>query len=340
MATDAPFAFLAQGATIQTFKVKGINIVQGFDTEEQYAKYNGPYFGETIGRVANRISGAGIKDLGGKAWALADNDRGNTLHGGLEGWGKRPWSGPKPVGVRDVPGVPGLQGGESVEFTLTSKDGDEGFPGTVEVKVVYTTGIVTNDEGKEVVVLAMDYEAVLVDGEETAINMTNHSYFNLSGGPTIEGTDVTLATDQHLPVDDIAIPTGGPAPFSFDTSKTFHLTSTGPSVDHCFTLAADPSAVPIDTRSSPLNLNLAAHHKGSGVHLEVLSTEPAFQFYTGDGIDVAAIDGLPARGNRAGFCCEPSRWVNAPNVPEWRSQTLLKKGDTYGARIVYKGWSD
>lgn len=340
MASDAPIAFLPFGATIQTFKVKGINIVQGFDTQEQYAKYNGPYFGETIGRVANRISGAQVDSLSSKAWPLVNNDRGNTLHGGTTGWGKRIWSGPKPVGLREVPGVSGLQGGESVEFTLVSEDGDEGFPGKVEVKVVYTSGTVTNEAGKEVLVLGIDYEATLAEGEETAINMTNHSYFNLSGEPTIDGTDVTLATNLHLPVNDIAIPTGGPEPFSFDTSKTFHLTATEPFVDHCFVVATEPGSIPLDTRSSPLRVNLAAHHPGTGIHLEVLSTEPAFQFYTGDGTDVPAVDGLPARGARAGFCLEPSRWVNAPNVPEWKSQTLLKKGETYGARIVYKGWSD
>jgi aldose 1-epimerase len=340
MASDAPIAFLPFGATIQTFKVKGINIVQGFDTQEQYAKYNGPYFGETIGRVANRISGAQVDNLSSKAWPLVNNDRGNTLHGGTTGWGKRIWSGPKPIGLREVPDVSGLQGGESVEFTLVSEDGDEGFPGKVEAKVVYTSGTVTNEAGKEVLVLGIDYEATLVEGEETAINMTNHSYFNLSGEPTIDGTDVTLATNLHLPVNDIAIPTGGPEPFSFDTSKTFHLTATEPFVDHCFVVATDPANIPLDTRSSPLQVNLAAHHPGTGIRLEVLSTEPAFQFYTGDGTDVPAVDGLPARGARAGFCLEPSRWVNAPNVPEWRSQTLLKKGETYGARIVYKGWSD
>jgi len=338
--TDAPFTFLPFGATIQTFKVNGKNIVLGFDTQEQYEKYNGPYFGETIGRVANRLNGAQLASVNGQSYPLADNDRGNTLHGGIKGWGKRIWNGPKLLGQREIPGVAGLEGGESVEYSLVSEDGDEGFPGTVEAKVVYTTGTV-KENGKEVVVLGIDYEAKLVGGaEETAINMTNHSYFNLSGEPTIAGTDVTLATNQHLPIDDVAIPTGGPTPYEFDTSKKFHLTATEPKVDHCFTLVTDPASVPLDTRNSPLNVNLAAHHPGSGIHLEVLSTEPAFQFYTGQGINVPAVDGLPARVDRAGFCCEPSRWVNAPNVPEWKSQSLLKKGETYGCRIVYKGWSD
>lgn len=99
-------------------------------------------------------------------------------------------------------------------------------------------------------------------------------------------------------------------------------------------------AVPIDTRGAPLARLVAARHPDSGIHLEVWSTEPAFQFYTGKHIDVPAVGGLPARGARAGFCVEPSRWVNAANVPEWRSQMLLKKGETYGARIVYRAWKE
>jgi aldose 1-epimerase len=343
--SDDGFSFLPLGAVIQSFKIKGINIVQGFDTPEQYTKHNGPYFGETIGRVANRIKGSQLDGIDGKVWPLANNDRGNTLHGGIKGWGKRVWDGPKPIGVRDIPGIDGLEGGESVQFTLVSEDGDEGFPGTVEVSVIYTTGTQRGAEGgKDVIVLGIEYEAKLVSGaEETAINMTNHSYFNPAGvdKPTFEGTTITLATNQHLPVDDSAIPTGGPTPFpGLDTSKPFVSGPDGPKIDHCFTLAADPAAVPIDTRTQPLALNLAAHSPATGIHLEVLSTEPAFQCYTGDGINVPAVDGLPARGNRAGFCCEPSRWVNAPNVPEWRSQAVLKKGETYGTRIVYRGWAD
>ncbi|CAG9941189.1 unnamed protein product [Clonostachys rosea f. rosea IK726] len=343
--TDSGFTFLPLGAIIQKFKVNGINIVQGFETAEQYVKHNGPYFGETIGRFANRLSNAKVESVnGGKSYPLFNNDRGNTLHGGASGWGKKVWNGPKAVGLREIPGVEGLQGGETVEFTYLSEDGDEGFPGALDVKVTYTTGTQRNAEGKDVIVLGIEYEAKLVGGAaETVINMTNHSYFNPAGvdAPTFDGTTVTLATNQHLPIDDIAIPTSGPVPFpGLDTSKPFLLTSTGPDVDHCFTIDTDPSSTPVDTRNSPLRVNITAHHPGTGIHLEVLSTEPGFQFYTGHGIDVPAVDGLPARSHRAGFCCEPSRWVNAANVPEWKSQVLLKEGETYGTRIVYKAWKD
>lgn len=339
--TDAPFTFLPLGAIIQTVKVNGVNIVQGFPTQGQYVSHNSPYFGETIGRVANRLKGAKLDSLNNKTYPLVANNAPNALHGGTVGWGKRVWNGPTPVGIREVPGVDGLKGGESVVYSLVSEDGDEGYPGTVEAKITYTSGTQTID-GKEAVVLAMEYEAKLVGGaDETAISMTNHSYFNLTGDATTDGTTVTLATNQHLPVDAGSIPVSGPAPFpNLAVDKPFVMAPTGTDVDHCFTLAADPSAVPIDTRASPLNVNLTAHHPKTGIHLQVLSTEPAFQFYTGTGINVPATEGVAARGARAGFCCEPSRWVNAINVPEWKNQMLLKKGETYGARIVYKAWAD
>jgi aldose 1-epimerase len=337
-------SLLPLGAIIQAFKVDGLNIVQGFPTQQQYVDHNSPYFGETIGRVANRISGAQITSLnGGKSYPLLANNGPNTLHGGAKGWGKRIWDGPKPVGLRDVPGLSKFSsGGESVEFVLRSEDGDEGFPGEVVARIVYTAGKLAQDGQGEANVLAMDYEVELVGGaDETVVNMTNHSYFNLSGAASIEGTNVQLCTSSHLPVDDGAIPTGGPEPFPIvATDKPFTLDATEPDIDHCFIVdpSASPKDVPIDTRNLPLTKLVTASHPESKVHLEVLSTEPSFQFYTGKFIDVPAVDGAPARGGRSAFCVEPSRYVNAVNVDEWKGQVLLKKGEKYGARIVYKAW--
>lgn len=266
------------------------------------------------------------------------------MHGGNVGWGKRVWEGPTPVGVRSIPGVEGVEGGESVKFTLRSEDGDEGYPGTVDVSVVYTAGT-QKVEGKEVRVLGIEYEVKLVDDkvEETAVNVTNHSYFNLSGAPTIEGTEVTLSTSDFLPVDDGGIPTSASTASypEVTANKTFKLGATLPDIDDCFVL--DPSktsSIPLDTRNSPLNSLIKAYHPDSKIHLEVLSTEPAFQFYTGKYIDVPEVEGVKARGVRSGFCVEPSRYVNAVNVPEWRGQVILKKGEVYGSRVVYRGWSD
>ena len=101
------------------------------------------------------------------------------------------------------------------------------------------------------------------------------------------------------------------------------------------------SRCPLDTRSSKLIKLVEAYHPETRIYLEVLSTEPSFQFYTGKYIDVPAIEGaIEARGPRSGFCVEPSRFVNAPNVEAWKGQVLLKKGEVYGSRIVYRGWSD
>ncbi|KAH6891297.1 putative aldose-1-epimerase [Thelonectria olida] len=339
--TDSSFTFLPLGAIIQSIVVNGTNIVQGFPTADDYVKYNTPYFGETIGRWANRIKGAKINDLNGKSYDLVANNGPNHLHGGTVGWGKRVWEGPTPVGLREIPGIEGLEGGESVAFKLIDKDGEEGYPGTLEATIVYTTGTQKVD-GKDAVVLGIDCEAKLVDGaDETVVNLTNHSYFNLSGDATIEGTTVTLPTNQNLPFDEGSIPIGGPEPYAgIESNVPFTLGAQEPDVDNCFIVNEDPASVPIDTRNEPLKLNLAAHHPKSGIHLEVLSTEPAFQFYTGKYIDVPAVAGLPARGARSAFCCEPGRYVNAINEPEWKNMVVVKKGESYGSRFVYKAWAD
>ncbi|CAK7270611.1 hypothetical protein SEPCBS57363_004190 [Sporothrix epigloea] len=346
------FTFLARGAIIQHFEIHGIDIVQGFPTTELYESHNSPYFGETIGRFANRIQGAAIKVPGGLnghvTYPLAANDGVNALHGGPNGWGKKIWDGPTPVGVnRNVPGLTPEtldKGGETVKFTLVSPDGDEGYPGTVNVTVTYSVGkqILPENGNREATVLVLEYEAELVDGADaTVINMTNHSYFNLGNLPTIEGTVIQLGATKYLPVDNGGIPTSGPVAFEgVDITKPFTLGATEPDIDDCFVAFEQPLTVPIDTRTQPLLRHLTAHHPNTGIHLEVLSTEPAFQFYTGKYIDVPAIGGLPARAARSGFCLEPSRYVNASNVEEWKNMVLLKKGEKYGSRIVYRAWKE
>lgn len=162
----------------------------------------------------------------------------------------------------------------------------------------------------------------------------------MTGGPSIAGTEVTLITNKYQVVDDGGIPTGPIEEYpGISSGTTFTLGEKEPDVDDCFVANTDASSIPVDTRSSPLQRLVAAYHPGSKIHLEVYSTEPAFQFYTGKYIDVPAVDDLPARAARSGFCVEPSRYVNAVNVPEYKSMIILKKGQKYGAKIVYRGWS-
>lgn len=160
------FTFLPQGGIIQEFKVGNKNIVLGFPSAASYKTPHNPFFGETIGRVANRVSGAKINDLNGKSYALAANNGPNSLHGGAAGWGKKDFEGPKPVQ---------RNGKEAVEFKYLSKDGEEGYPGTVELRLWYTAGV-ESDGGVEKTSLEVEYEVELVgeECEETAVAVTNH----------------------------------------------------------------------------------------------------------------------------------------------------------------------
>lgn len=160
------FTFLPQGAIIQEFRVGGRNIVLGFPSAASYQSTSSPFFGENIGRYANRISSAKIDSLNGKSYELAANNGPNTLHGGAQGWGKKTFEGPTPVN---------RQGREAVMFKYSSPDGDEGFPGTVELRLWYIASV-ENDAGVDKTSLEIEYEAELIGDEvsETAISLTNH----------------------------------------------------------------------------------------------------------------------------------------------------------------------
>lgn len=162
------FTFLPQGGIIQEFKIGGKNIVLGFPSAASYKTKSSPFFGETIGRLANRISGAKINSLNGKSYDLTANNGPNTLHGGVAGWGKQDFEGPTPVN---------RNGKESVLFKYLSKDGDEGFPGTVELKLWYIASV-EKDAGVDKTSLEIEYEVELVgdEVEETAVGVTNHRY--------------------------------------------------------------------------------------------------------------------------------------------------------------------
>ncbi|KAJ5424913.1 Glycoside hydrolase-type carbohydrate-binding subgroup [Penicillium cf. griseofulvum] len=325
----AAFTFLPLGAIIQEFRVGGKNIVLGFPTQEDYVKHNTQHYGATIGRVANRIKDGLIQDLNGQKIQLTQNNGPNALHGGEKGWGKRIFDGPHTVQ---------RNGHDALLFKYLCRDGEEGYAGTVEVRVWYTAS--KEDDAKTVLTAEYEVEFIGNECEETVVNITNHSYFNIGDGPDISGTTAQLSTGDYLPIDSTGIPTGGIAKFPRDVTTPFTLTATGAHIDDVFVLESDPSKIPLDTRGLPLRRLARFSNASTGLHLEVHSTEPAFQFYTGKYIDVPSINGAPAHHEGAGFCVEPSRFVNAINEPEWRSMVLLKKGQIFGCKTVYKAWKD
>jgi aldose 1-epimerase len=161
----------------------------------------------------------------------------------------------------------------------------------------------------------------------------------VTGGPTIEGTEVTLCTSKYQVTDESDIPTGPIEDFpGVEANKTFTLGAEKPDIDHCFIVDPTQSKVPLDTRKGPLHNIVSLYSPRSKIHFDVSSTEPAFQFYTGKYIDVPATKDTPAFCPRAGLCIEPSRYINAINVPELRDQVILRRGQIWGAKTVYKIW--
>ena len=161
---DSAFTFLPQGAIIKEFRVAGINLVQSFPKAEHFKTIKHPYFGETIGRTTNRLKHAKIDKLNNQSYSLNANEGTNSLHGGAEGWGKKTFDGPTAVN---------RNGKEGVMFKYLSKDGDEGYPGTVELRVWYTA---SKEEGKTVLEAEYEVEFIGSECEETAVGVTNHRY--------------------------------------------------------------------------------------------------------------------------------------------------------------------
>lgn len=311
----------------------GKNIVLGFPSASSYKSEKSPFFGENIGRLANRISGATINNLNGKTYKLTPNNGPNTLHGGVQGWGKRDFEGPTPTERR---------GKQALLFKYLSKDGEEGFPGTVTLNMWYIPST-EKDDGTEKTSLEIEYEVELVGDEvsETAVGVTNHSYFNISDGPTIEGTKAKISTNLHQVTNEEDIPTGEIKPFpGIPANEEFTFGPQEPNPDHCFIMNNDPASVPIDTRDLPMKRLVKLYHPRTKIHLEALSTEPAFQFYAGRFLDVPAMDGMPARPARSGMCIEASRYVNAINDENLRHMVVLKKGEKFGSRTIYRAWQD
>ena len=295
---------------------KGVlaDVTLGFDKVEGYLAPH-PHFGVTTGRFANRIAN-GKFTLDGTTYTLAINNGVNHLHGGLKGFDKRNWK-----ATTDT---------NSVRFTYTSADGEEGFPGTLQVAVTYT--LTEADE------LRLDYEATT--DKPTVLNLTNHAYWNLAGAGEgdILGHELTLHASGYLPVDDGSIPTGkiepvAGGPMDFTQPKTIardfaQMTGNPGGYDHCYVI----------DRAQPGALAVAAEIRdpASGRTMTISTTEPGIQLYTANYLDgtVTGKGGKVYKKNSA-FCLETQHYPDSPNQPAFPS-TVLRPSQTYRSTTVHR----
>lgn len=284
------------------------DVVLAFESVEAFEK-PGPYLGALIGRVGNRTA-KGRFTLDGQSYSLATNNGPNHLHGGLKGYDKRVWK-----------AAPGMSAdGPTLTLTLTDKDGTEGYPGTVQVTVMYTLTSIA---------LRIDYAATA--DKATPINLTNHTYFNLKdGGKTdVLGHVLQLDADAYTPVDDTLIPTGQIAPV---TGTPIDFTSPKPIGKDLVAMGGDPAGYDhnLVLRSQTRTLARAARvtEPTTGRTLEVWTTEPGMQFYSGNFLNGQQGKGGVAYGRHSGFCLETQHYPDSVNRPEWPN-TILRPGGRY-----------
>ncbi len=299
-------------------KGKPTDVVIGFDSVSGFVKSSEPYFGATIGRYGNRIA-KGKFSLEGKNYQLTINNGVNTLHGGTVGYQAVMWDGKQ-------------LGDSAVVFTYLSKDGEQGFPGNLNVKVTYT--LTAKNEIK------MDYEATT--DKPTVVNLTNHAYFNLngSGSGTINDHVVQINADKYTPVDSVLIPTGTNepvkgTPFDFTTPQTIGSRVNeknvqlinGKGYDHNFVLNAATSG-----------LTKAAVVTGdkSGIVMTIYTQEPGLQFYGGNFMNSKNNMKRGSKDDfRTAFAMETQHFPDSPNQPSFPS-TELKPGQVYRTQSIYQ----
>ena len=294
------------------------DVVLGFDTLPRYEK-DSPYFGALIGRYGNRIA-RGRFTLDDKTYKLFVNNGPNSLHGGKAGFDKKVWSA---IPVHPARGV-------GLDLRYVSPDGEEGYPGTLTTKVVYTW---TDDNA-----LRIDYTAVT--DKDTVLNLTNHSYFNLAGqgSGTVLDTRLALNADRFTPVDKTQIPTGdvvsvAGTPFDFRRPHAIGARidrrnaqlAIGKGYDHNFVL-----------NGRGLRLAARAYSPRSGRVLTMYTDQPGVQLYTGNFLD-GKLQGKGGRiyANRGAFCLEAQHFPDSPNHPDFPS-TELRPGQTYHQTTVYQ----
>jgi aldose 1-epimerase len=292
--------------------------VLGFDNLQGYVK-DSPYFGCIVGRVANRVANAKFT-LDGKEYTLAANNGTHTLHGGAKGFDKRVW--------KAEPQLSGL--GPALKLSYTSKDKEEGYPGTLQCEVTYT---LTDDNG-----LRIDYKATT--DKPTPVNLTNHTYFNLSGqgSGSILNEVLQLKADKYTPADESLIPTGKIEPVK---GTPFDFTKPTPIGERIQQAGGKPVGYDLNyvhgtKRTGQPRLVATVTDPKSGRVLQVLTTEPGIQFYTGNFLDGK----IKGKGGAAydqynAFCLEAQFFPDSPNQPNFPSITL-KPGDEYRQTTIYR----
>jgi aldose 1-epimerase len=296
------------------------DVVLGFDSLEGYLGTH-PFFGAIVGRYGNRIA-AGQFTLDGKTYTLAKNNGANSLHGGLKGFDKYVWKG------RELQSKDGL----AIELTHLSPDRDEGFPGQLTAHVTYTW-----TDANE---LRVDYHATT--DKPTVVNLTNHSYFNLAGqgAGTILAHTLQLSADKYTPVVQGLIPTGELAPVDGTPFDFRQATPIGARIDAAneqITLGGgyDHNFV-VNGQAGTLRPAARVEEPTTGRTLEVLTTEPGIQFYTGNFLD-GTIKGKGGKvyPKRAALCLETQHYPDSPNQPSFPS-VVLRPGQEYKTTTVYR----
>lgn len=311
------------GGTVLSLKVpdrKGElgDVVLGYDHLADYVK-NSPYFGCLVGRYGNRIA-KGRFTLNGKTYALAVNNGANALHGGLKGFDKVVWAATTKMTAQ----------GPALGLNYVSKDGEEGYPGTLSVTAVYT---LTDDN-------ALSLEFTAVSDKDTVVNLTHHSYFNLAGNGDVLGHLVILHSDTFTPVDESLIPTGEirpvmGTPFDFRKPTAIGLRIQGDDPQLKYGNGYDHNWI-FNKAVGNLGLVATVTEPRTGRVMDVLTTEPAAQFYTGNYLNETMIGKAGwVYQPRAGFCIEPQHYPDSPNKPEFPT-TVLKAGTTLMSTIIYR----
>lgn len=300
------------------------DVVLGFDNLEGYTSdlflKENPYFGALIGRYGNRIKG-GKFTLDGKAYALPINNAPNSLHGGLLGFNRRVWTA--------KPGI--AADGPTLTLTYQSKDGEEGYPGNLAVTVVYT--LTTKDA------LRLDYTATT--DKPTVLNLTNHSYFNLSAGQVkdVLGHEVMIKAERFTPVDNTLIPTGELKPVAgtpFDFRQPHLIGERLKQVPGAAPGGYDHNWVLADQMRSGIEQAVQVYEPTSGRTMDVYTDQPGVQFYTGNFLKGNLIGkGGAAYGQHSGFCLETQHFPDSPNEPKFPS-TVLRPGETFHSTTEYR----